>query len=110
MAASCPVIQALSADIASLRVARHLGINSAEVKGVQDRRFTPRAHGYDTYLGAPWTNAPMCAMDADGVAAKFATGPAFCMMFANDTVVEQPLRVEDFTATITVNMSQFMLR
>ena len=91
-------------------MARHLGINSAEAKGVQDRRFTPRAHGYDTYLGAPWTNAPMCAMDADGVAAKFATGPAFCMMFANDTVVEQPLRVEDFTATITEHAVSFIGR
>merc|ERR1719174_1494226 len=30
----------------------HLGINSKK----QDRKYTPVAHGYDTYLGAPYTN------------------------------------------------------
>lgn len=86
----------------------HLGINSVDGKaGKQDRRFTPIAHGYDSYLGAPWTNAPMCAMDGDGVSAKYATGPAFCFLFANDTVVEQPLRLENFTAAITEHALQF---
>ena len=50
----------------------HLGINHDS----QDRRFTPVAHGYQSYLGAPWTNAPMCAMDSDGFSRKFAVGPS----------------------------------
>jgi hypothetical protein len=89
----------------------HLGINSAaSAAGAQDRRFTPRAHGYGSYLGAPWTNAPMCAMDGDGVSARFATGPAFCLMMANDTVVEQPLVLENFTRRITEHAVAFVGR
>ena len=49
----------------------HLGINSNQEFEKQDRKYTPVAHGYDTYLGAPYTNAPMCAMDADGVSDKY---------------------------------------
>ena len=88
----------------------HLGINSAAEGSQQDRRFTPRAHGYESYLGAPWTNAPMCAMDSDGVSAKYATGPAFCFMMANDTVVEQPLVIENFTHHITEHAVAFIDR
>ena len=65
----------------------HLGINSNSFGEAQDHRFTPTAHGcasklwpmmsrfihsliaygsrYDTYLGAPYTNMPACAMDSD---------------------------------------------
>ena len=82
----------------------HLGINS----NGQDRRFTPVAHGYDTYLGAPYTNAPMCAMDSDGISAKFKSGPTYCFLAANDTVVEQPLRIENFTRTITDHALSFL--
>ena len=49
----------------------HLGINGNKEFEKQDRKYTPIAHGYDTYLGAPYTNAPMCAMDADGVSDKY---------------------------------------
>ena len=89
----------------------HLGINSAALGAgsmAQDRRWTPIAHGYDTYLGAPWTNAPMCAMDSDGRSEKFKAGPTFCFLTANDTVVEQPLRVENFTRTITAHALDFL--
>jgi hypothetical protein len=88
----------------------HLGINSAAPGGTQDRRFTPNAHGYDSYLGAPWTNSPMCAMDSDGVSNLIATGPAFCFLMANNTVVEQPLRIENFTGTITDHAVTFISR
>ena len=99
----------------------HLGINGdahqqqqqqqQEVGAApQDRRFTPVAHGYESYVGAPWTNAPMCAMDSDGVSAKVRTGPAFCFLMANDTVVQQPLRLENFTATITAHALSFLAR
>jgi len=75
----------------------HLGINEHD----QDRHFTPLSHGYESYLGAPWTNAPMCAMDSEGYSRAISTGPDYCFLFANDTVVEQPLAVENFTRTIT---------
>ena len=80
----------------------HLGINGNTAGNAQDHRFTPNAHGYDTYLGAPWTNAPMCAMDSDGVADKYHTSQTFCFLAANDTVVQQPLRVENFTRALHV--------
>jgi hypothetical protein len=53
---------------------QHLGINSKE----QDRRFTPTAHSYETYLGAPYTNAPMCEMDSDGISQKIHSGKSRC--------------------------------
>jgi arylsulfatase A-like enzyme len=81
----------------------HLGINHVK----QDRHYTPIAHGYDTFKGAPWTNAPMCAMDSDGRSMKYKSGPKFCFMTENDTVVEMPLRIENFTRTITDHTIDF---
>ena len=52
----------------------------------------------------------MCAMDSDGVSAQYATGPAFCFLMANDTVVEQPLRIENFTSTISQHAVAFIER
>ena len=49
---------------------RHLGINGNEGKEDQDHRFMPLAHGYDSYLGDPFSNAPMCEMDKDGISKK----------------------------------------
>eukprot|EP00948_MAST-09A_sp_MAST-9A-sp1_P000949 g949.t1 len=81
----------------------HLGINSNDEIGA----FSPNAHGYDTYLGAPWTNAPMCEMYHDGRSYLHKTGPNFCFMTANETVVEMPLRIENFTRTITDHAIEF---
>ena len=81
----------------------HLGINHVK----QDRHFTPVAHGYDTFKGAPWTNAPMCAMDSDGRSLKYKSGPKYCFLTANDTVIEMPLRIENFTKTITDHTVDF---
>lgn len=87
----------------------HLGINGNGVLEQQDFRYHPNAHGYDTYLGAPYTNAPMCEMDADGVSSKHKSGPINCFMMANETVVQQPLRLENFTSTITSHALNFIL-
>ena len=87
----------------------HLGINSNKIGAPQDHRFTPNAHGYDTYVGAPWTNAPMCEMDSDtGTSTKYKSGPKYCFLTHNDTVVEMPLRVENFTRTITHHALEFL--
>ena len=48
----------------------HLGINSnpafswkrPEIER-EDHKFLPTSHGYETYLGSPYTNAPMCEMN-----------------------------------------------
>jgi hypothetical protein len=66
------------------------------------------SHGYSSYVGSPFTNAPMCAMDGDGYSQKVAVGPEFCFLFANDTVVEQPLFLENFTRTITTHATNFI--
>eukprot|EP00939_MAST-03C_sp_MAST-3C-sp1_P005317 g5317.t1 len=86
----------------------HLGINGNGALEKQDFRFHPNAHGYDTYLGAPYTNAPMCAMDGDGISDKFASGQTYCFLMANETVVQQPLRLENFTRTITDHAVRFI--
>jgi arylsulfatase A-like enzyme len=87
----------------------HLGINSNKLGSPQDRRFTPVAHGYDTYVGAPWTNAPMCEMDSDtGTSTKYKSGPKYCFLTHNDTVVEMPLRLENFTRTVTDHAVDFI--
>lgn len=85
----------------------HLGINGNS-KGDPDHQFTPNAHGYETYLGSPYTNAPMCEMDSDGVSQLHKSGPSFCFLTANDTVVQQPLRLENFTKTITDHAVAFL--
>lgn len=86
----------------------HLGINGNKMEHSQDYRFAPNAHSYDTYLGAPYTNAPMCEMDADGVSTKYDTSQTFCFMMANETVVQQPLRLENFTRYITDHAVDFL--
>jgi len=88
----------------------HLGISSNGHFEGQDFRFHPNSHGYDTYLGAPFTNAPMCEMDGDGISQKISTGPSFCFLTANRTVVQQPLRLENFTSTITAHALDFIDR
>ena len=86
----------------------HLGINSNKIGQPQNHIFTPTAHGYDTYVGAPWTNAPMCEMDSDtGTSVKYKSGPKYCFLLHNDTVVEMPLRIENFTQTITNHAVEF---
>lgn len=85
----------------------HLGI-SGNHHGAPDFRWSPTAHGYDSYLGSPYTNAPMCAMDGDGRSDKYPTGPTFCFMVANRTVVQMPLVLENFTSTITRHAVDFI--
>mmetsp|Transcript_60508 Transcript_60508/g.130599 ORF Transcript_60508/g.130599 Transcript_60508/m.130599 type:complete len:587 (+) Transcript_60508:25-1785(+) len=87
----------------------HLGVSGNEaLKGGPDSRFAPNANGYDSYLGSPYTNTPMCAMDGDGVSDTLKSSPGFCYMTANTTVVQQPLRLENFTGTITDHAVWFL--
>ena len=85
----------------------HLGINGNGMSEEPDYQFTPNSHGYDTYLGAPWTNAPMCAMDSDGISQVYASSSNFCFMTANNSVVQMPLHLENFTQAITKHAIDF---
>ena len=84
----------------------HLGIN----KEGQDRRYTPVANGYEDYVGDPWTNAPFCEPDASGHSTKVPKGATYCLLFANDTVAQMPLALENFTRTITAHATDFIGR
>lgn len=83
----------------------HLGINRDNAK---DGYYAPNSHGYDTYLGSPYTNAPMCEMNAEGVSLHYPSGPIFCFATSNRTVVQQPLRLENFTRMITNHAVDFI--
>ena len=50
----------------------------------------------------------MCEPDATGVSRKFPSGPTFCFLFANDTVVQQPLHIENVTAALTSHAVGFV--
>ena len=94
----------------------HLGINAnperllhAPSVEAQDHRYLPSSHGYDTYLGSPYTNAPMCAMDpTTGVSDRFGSSREYCFLMANTTVVQQPLHLENHTAVITRFATEFI--
>jgi hypothetical protein len=47
-------------------------------------------------------------MDSDGVSDRWADSARFCFLTANDTVVQQPLRLENFTRTITDHTVAFL--
>ncbi|GAB5355772.1 hypothetical protein AAMO2058_000234100 [Amorphochlora amoebiformis] len=86
----------------------HLGINSNGPLEKQDRAFTPTAHSYDTFLGSPFTNQKFCQMDADGISQKHREGPIFCFLLGNNTVVQQPLKLVNFTDAMTRHALEFL--
>jgi membrane-anchored protein YejM (alkaline phosphatase superfamily) len=49
-------------------------------------------------------------MDSDGFSTKHEYGPLYCFLMANDTVVEMPLAIENFTAHITRHATDFIWR
>lgn len=59
----------------------HLGIG-------KDLKYHPNSHGYDSFWGSPYTNAPMCEMNSEGVSLKHRSGPIYCFAMANRTVVQ----------------------
>eukprot|EP00658_Telonema_sp_P-2_P013189 TRINITY_DN14998_c0_g1_i1.p1 TRINITY_DN14998_c0_g1~~TRINITY_DN14998_c0_g1_i1.p1 ORF type:complete len:511 (+),score=34.21 TRINITY_DN14998_c0_g1_i1:259-1791(+) len=86
----------------------HLGLSSKVEGQDPNYKFVPNSHGYDTYLGSPFTNTPACAMDAEGISQKAKNGPNVCFLMANRTVVQQPLHLENFTSTITQHALNFI--
>lgn len=74
----------------------HLGINSKEKMGAH----LPPAHGYDDWMGLPFTNMPNCAMGHEK--------KEFCMVMANHTVIEQPTKMQNLTLELTDHAIRFI--
>ncbi len=74
----------------------HLGISNLTHKGAH----LPLAHGYESWLGLPFTNMQMCA---SGNESAF-----FCMLMANHTVVQQPFRAQNMTQQLTTHSVDFI--
>ncbi len=72
----------------------HLGISNL----THHNSHLPLAHGYDSWLGLPWTNAQLCR---EGNASAF-----FCMMMANHTVIEQPWAPQNTTQVGTYRSTE----
>lgn len=74
----------------------HLGVNAPNNPG----GHLPRKHGYDDWLGLPFTNMEQCAMGKES--------KTFCMLMANTTVVEQPTRMQNLTLELTDHAVRFI--
>eukprot|EP00750_Incisomonas_marina_P026224 INCI5883.6.p1 GENE.INCI5883.6~~INCI5883.6.p1 ORF type:complete len:374 (-),score=50.85 INCI5883.6:6-1127(-) len=74
----------------------HLGINNYTHPGAH----LPLAHGYDSWLGLPYTNMQGCR---EGNESAF-----FCMMMANHTVIQQPFRAQNMTSHLTTHSLDFI--
>ncbi len=79
----------------------HLGIG-------EDYSYHPNAHGYQSFWGSPYTNAPMCEMSENGISNMHRSSPIYCFAMENTTVVQQPLRLENFTQSITDHAVNFI--
>eukprot|EP00042_Codosiga_hollandica_P058666 m.888254 g.888254 ORF g.888254 m.888254 type:complete len:519 (+) comp59927_c0_seq3:5005-6561(+) len=74
----------------------HLGVSNK----THENAHLPRQHGYDSWLGLPFTNLDKCK---DGSEDKH-----FCMVMANNTVVEQPTIYTNLTAILTDHALAFI--
>lgn len=86
----------------------HLGINSNLPGQPQDFRYTPNAHSYDTYFGVPFSNCEFCKMDANGISNYYKVSQQVCFLMSNRTVVQQPLKIENATDTLTKYALKFL--
>ena len=62
----------------------------------------PPHHGYDSWLGLPFTNMHFCK-DPDHPPKL-----GFCMVMANNTIVEQPTQYDNLTARLTTHAMDFI--
>ncbi len=76
----------------------HLGLGDKKDKHVH----LPSNHGFDSYLGIPFTNMPYCKQGKEM--------KEFCMVMANHTIVEQPTIYSNLTSVITNHAIDFISR
>jgi arylsulfatase A-like enzyme len=70
----------------------HLGISSRE----RQFAFLPPNKGFESWLGVPYTNMHACREAPSG-----SEGALFCLLMANLTIVQQPLRLATLTRELT---------
>jgi arylsulfatase A len=78
----------------------HLGISNRTTPWAH----MPTAHGFDSYVGIPFTNMPYCR----GPLSR--ENKEFCMVMANHTVVQQPTVYDNLTDTLTGHAVDFITR
>ena len=74
----------------------HLGLSNKTTQWAH----LPRQHGYDSWLGMPYSNMLACKQ---GQETDF-----FCLMMANNTVVQQPFKAENMTQEFTRHAIDFL--
>jgi len=77
----------------------HLGMSNETAFGAH----LPPMHGYDSWLGIPFTNMHACA-------ATHLPSPSayFCLLMANTTVVQQPFVAQNMTSELTRHALDFL--
>ena len=77
----------------------HLGMSNETAFGAH----LPPMHGYDSWLGIPFTNMHACA-------ATHLPAPSayFCLLMANTTVVQQPFAAQNMTSELTRHALDFL--
>ncbi len=77
----------------------HLGTGNITHK----HAHLPTQHGYDTWLGIPFSNTNFCRSNGpEKIAAEF------CMVMANNTVVQQPTRMDNLTGMLIQHSLDFI--
>ena len=76
----------------------HLGINNMTHMGAH----LPVSHGFDSYVGIPFTNLHQCEVGHED--------KTFCVLMANNTVVEQPTIYSNLTYVLTDHAVSFISR
>eukprot|EP00037_Helgoeca_nana_P016944 m.159891 g.159891 ORF g.159891 m.159891 type:complete len:541 (-) comp23766_c0_seq1:285-1907(-) len=74
----------------------HLGVSTLGHFG----EHLPLNHGYDDWLGLPFTNMRACAEGHES--------SQFCMLMANHTVVQQPTHMQNLTLELTDHAIRFI--
>lgn len=77
----------------------HLGLNKHTDK---DGSHLPVNHGFDDYLGDPFTNMDACKQGHES--------SIFCTLYANDTIIQQPIKMENLTLELTRHAVDFITR
>eukprot|EP00047_Mylnosiga_fluctuans_P007900 m.5308 g.5308 ORF g.5308 m.5308 type:complete len:524 (+) comp1994_c0_seq1:10-1581(+) len=76
----------------------HLGLGTKE----DHHAHLPPSHGFDSYLGIPLTNMPYCHPDQSDESKQY------CILMANNTIVEQPTIYSNLTSVLTQHAVDFI--
>mmetsp|Transcript_9046 Transcript_9046/g.14705 ORF Transcript_9046/g.14705 Transcript_9046/m.14705 type:complete len:526 (+) Transcript_9046:1156-2733(+) len=77
----------------------HLGISSV----LEKFHYLPPKKGYQSWLGIPYTNMHKCKEIPENGQGKY-----WCMLMANETIVQQPLIEQNLTRALTQHALDFI--